>query len=131
MAASLSVKTARRNCLDCSGGSSKAVTWCPCDGLHSTLCEFWSFRLGAKPATIRTRYGDRLLTPAKMPSSVVELEKLPAGIEEASTAEIEVDGYHQPAVTLPAREKRVLTREERDAISKRLRKGREKQRGAA
>jgi len=131
MDASLSMKTVRQNCFDCSGGSSKTITWCPCDGLHSTSCEFWPFRLGVKPATVRARYGDRLISPSKMPSSAVELEKLPAGIEEASTAEIEVDGYHQSAVRLPVREKRVLTREERDAISQRLRKGREKQRGAA
>jgi len=59
----LSVKHVRRNCLECSGGSAKYVTWCPCDGLHSTRCEFWPFRFGSQPATFRAKYGDRLLAP--------------------------------------------------------------------
>ena len=66
-----------------------------------------------------------------MPDASVEVELLPGTLEQAATAEINVDGYHQSAVSLPARKERVLTREERDAISERLRKGREKKRDVA
>ena len=68
----------RRNCLDCSGGIIKHVTWCPCDGLHSTRCEFWSFRFGATPDKVRRRYGPQLVTPALMPDADVDLDGLPA-----------------------------------------------------
>ena len=122
----LSVKTVRKNCIECSGGSPKYALWCPCDGLHSTRCEFWPFRLGMKPATLRARYGDRLLTPEKMPPSNVELELLPEGFETASTAAIDVDGYHQPAVAIERKPKRQLTPEQRAELRERFQKGRER-----
>ena len=127
----ISVKNARRHCLDCAAGSRPSIIWCPCHGCNGTRCEFWAFRFGMQPSAFRRRYGDRLLTPESMPDASIEVELLPGTLEQAATAEINLDGYHQSAVSLPAIEKRVLTREERDAISRRLRKGREKQRGAA
>ena len=118
--AKLSVKTVRKACLECSGGSPKYVVWCPCDGLHSTRCEFWPFRLGMKPATVQSRYGDRLVSPQKMPPADVELELLPDGFEKASTSAIDVGGYQQPAVTVQRKPKRQLTPEQRRAAIQRL-----------
>ena len=116
----LSIKTVRKNCLECSGDSSKYVLWCPCDGLHSTGCEFWPFRLGIKPPTVRARFGDRMITPSKMPPSGVELELLPDGMENASTAEIDLDGYHQAAVVVKRRQ---LTPEQLSDLRERLNRG--------
>ncbi|MFH1921225.1 MAG: hypothetical protein ABIP48_15265, partial [Planctomycetota bacterium] len=96
----LSVRHVRRNCLECSGGTPKYVTWCTCDGLKSTRCEFWLFRFGSQPATFRQKYGDRLLTPEKMPLANVNLDDLPAALEEAALGAISVDGYQQPTVTI-------------------------------
>jgi hypothetical protein len=120
----LSIKTIRRACLECSGDSSKYVLWCPCDGLHSTGCEFWPFRLGIKPLTVRARLGDRLVTPSKMPPSGVELELLPDGFDKASTSAIDLDGYHQPAVAIQRRPKQQLTPEQKAEVRERLQKGR-------
>ncbi len=118
----LSLKHVRRNCLRCSGEGMKHVTWCPCDGLHSTRCEFWPFRFGIQPATFRARYGDRLLDPKKMPPADVDLDKLPSALEAAATGEISADGYHQPAVEIVAKPKRTLTPEQKREITERLRR---------
>lgn len=80
----MSLKVVRRHCLDCCAGERKAIIWCPCDGLHSPRCEFWKFRFGAKPATIRERYGPALVTPKMMPDATVNLDALPGGIEAAA-----------------------------------------------
>jgi hypothetical protein len=74
----LSLKMVRRNCLDCSGGGAKHVTWCPCDGLHSTRCEFWPFRFGQGVEKVRRRYGPQLATPELMPDTAANLDGLPA-----------------------------------------------------
>ena len=74
----LSLKMVRRNCLDCSGGVVKYVTWCPCDGLHSTRCEFWPFRFGQGVEKVRRRYGPQLATPELMPEANVKMDDLPA-----------------------------------------------------
>ncbi|NQT14669.1 MAG: hypothetical protein HQ582_18070 [Planctomycetes bacterium] len=124
------MKLVRRNCLECSGGSPKCVMWCTCDGLHSTRCEFWPFRLGVRPATVRAKYGDRLLTPEKMPSADVDLDELPGTLTEAATGAISVDGYQQPAVTVERKSKRQLSPEERQRLLDQLRRGRE-QKGEA
>jgi len=94
-----SIKTVRRNCIECSGGSSKYVCWCPCDGIHSTRCEFWPFRFGILPDTFRARHGDRLLDPESMPPATVDLDSLP-NMPTAATAAIDVDGYHMDAVDI-------------------------------
>jgi len=120
----LSVKTVRRNCIECSGESPKAALWCPCDGVHSTACPYWLFRLGMKPPTVRAGYGDRLITPEKMPPAGVGLELLPDGFEKASTMEINIDGYVQPRVEVAKKPGRQLTLEEKEALAERLRKGR-------
>ncbi|MHB8898078.1 MAG: hypothetical protein ACYC6Y_04970 [Thermoguttaceae bacterium] len=124
MEAKLSTKTVRKNCIECSGGSQKAALWCPCDGLHSTVCPYWSFRLGMKPATVRARYGGRLVSPEKMPPAGLELELLPDGFQTASTVAIDLPGYHQPAVTVERKPGRNLTPEQRQAAVERLRKAR-------
>ena len=117
----LSIKTIRRNCLECSGDSLKAVLWCTRDGLHSTPCEFWPFRHGVKPATFRAKYGDRLVTSEKMPPAEIHLDELPANLTEAATAEINIEGYHQPAVTVaPYKPKRAMPPEQRQAARERM-----------
>jgi hypothetical protein len=80
----LSLQTVRRHCLECSGDSFKSVVWCSCDGLHSTLCHLWPFRLGMNPATVCQKYGPGLVTPRMMPSANVNLDDLPSGIEAAA-----------------------------------------------
>ncbi len=122
---SLSLKHIRRNCLSCSAGSRPAVIWCTCHGEDGSRCEFWPFRFGVQPATFRAKYGDRLLTPALMPKSSVDLESLPGTLEEATTAEINAGSYHQPAATVERKPRRQLTPEQRGAASERLRKARE------
>jgi len=97
----LSLRHVRRNCLACSGGIPKQVTWCSCDGLHSIRCEFWLFRFGSQPATFRHKYGDRLLTPEQMPPAEINLDDLPGTLEEAAFGGISVDGYHQLEVDRP------------------------------
>lgn len=99
----LSVKLIRQQCTDCSGESARYILWCPCDGRNSTRCHLWPFRFGQRPETIRAKYGDRLVTPEKMPPADVEIERLPGTMAEAATAEISVDGYHQPAVVVKPR----------------------------
>ncbi len=125
----VSAKTIRANCLECSGDQAKYVTWCPSDGLHSTACRFWKARFGMRPATFRARYGDRLLTPELMPPANVELDLLPAKWEVAATGEIDIPGYHQPAVEIRRPEpKSKLSAEERREIGERLRRARQKPR---
>ena len=114
----LSIRVVRRNCLECSDGSAKAVVWCPCNGVASTRCEFWPYRFGLQPGTIRQKYGDRLLTPALMPSADVDLDLLPRAMVEASSELIDVPGYRVEAVELP--QKRVLTAEERARLGEQL-----------
>jgi hypothetical protein len=80
----LSLKTVRRNCLECSGGSARHVLWCSCDGHNSTNCEFWAFRFGKRPATLIDKHGPYLLTPEIMPHADVDLEGLPSMVSAAS-----------------------------------------------
>lgn len=120
----LSVKHVRQNCLDCSGGSRPAVIWCTCHGGDGRRCEFWPYRFGIQPATFRARYGDRLLTPAMMPPTWVELENLPGTLQEAASAAINIVGYRQPAVKVERKPRRQLTPEQRRAATERLQKAR-------
>ena len=119
----LSVKHVRRNCLECCGGWAKAVTWCSCDGVNSTRCEFWPFRFGQQPASFRKKYGDRLVTPKLMPPADVNIDDLPAALELAAFAEISVDGYCQPAVPRPERspEEVAAAREKMAAVRRKAR----------
>jgi hypothetical protein len=114
----VSLKHVRRNCLECSGDSPKAVTWCPCDGLNSTRCEFWPFRFGLSPKAFLRKYGPRLLSPALMPSANVDMDDLPAPLIEAATSEINVDGYHAPPVEVKRPRK---SPEELEALAARFR----------
>ena len=116
----LTIKHVRRNCLDCCAGDRRYVIWCTCDGVNSSRCEFWPFRFGVQPATFRARYGDRLLTPERMPPDSVELENLPGTLEEAATGEINVEGYRQPAVAIERRPRRTLTPEQIESRVARL-----------
>ena len=70
------MKAIRAHCLDCSGGNSASVQWCPCDGVHSTFCSLWPFRFGQRPRAARRRHGEQLLDPFQMPSADVDLEEL-------------------------------------------------------
>ena len=97
----LSMRHVRRNCLACCCDDRRAVIWCPCDGLHTTRCEFWPYRFGVQPATFQARWGDRLLTPETMPPATADQDDLPASIEAAALGEISVEGYCQPAVDRP------------------------------
>jgi hypothetical protein len=74
----------RANCLECGGGSFKAVLWCSCDGVHSTRCPFWPFRFGTRPETVAERLGPALVTPGSMPGSEVSEDDLPGGMEAAA-----------------------------------------------
>lgn len=71
------LKAIRLQCLDCSGGSSKYVKYCPCDGVHSTRCHVWPYRFGKRPRTVERKLGKTLITPELMPDADTNLEKLP------------------------------------------------------
>jgi len=82
------LRAIREHCLDCSGGSSKCVTWCPRDGVHSTWCSLWLYRFGIRPASALRRYGDRVITPEKIPVAGVNLDNLPSkGLPSKGTLE--------------------------------------------
>jgi len=49
------IKSIRRKCLDCVGGSAKEVKLCPCDGERSTLCDLFPYRFGKRPAESKKR----------------------------------------------------------------------------
>jgi hypothetical protein len=74
----LSLSVIRRHCIDCSGGSFKAVVWCPV-----TDCALWPFRLGMNPTTVRSKYGAALVSPSMMPDQQTNLDDLSNGIEAA------------------------------------------------
>lgn len=74
----LTNRRVRAQCLDCSAGEPKAVTWCPCDGVHSAVCELWPFRFGMSPGKAAKRYGRHVVIPALMPGAIVKLDDLPA-----------------------------------------------------
>ena len=74
----------RQTCLECSD-SQHSVTWCSCDGVHSTACPLWRVRFGLDPQTCTKRYGPRLVTPAMMPPVSARLDDLPASVAAAST----------------------------------------------
>ncbi|HUS90639.1 MAG TPA: hypothetical protein VM695_02275 [Phycisphaerae bacterium] len=77
-----SLSAVRRNCPDCSGGSRKYVSYCPCDGVHSTRCEFWLFRFGMTPGKAKRRYGKHAITPELMPPANTDLDDLPENIRD-------------------------------------------------
>jgi hypothetical protein len=68
----------RRKCLNCHGGSFKAVKYCPSDGIHSpNRCDLWPLRFGIRRPGVVRKYGKQFLTPKDMPEANVDLEKLP------------------------------------------------------
>ena len=87
---------------------------------------------------IRLKESDRLYVnggkevfaePVDMkPLEPLELEKLPARLEEAATGAIDVDGYRQPAVAVDQKPARQLTPEQREAARERLARAREARR---
>lgn len=111
-----SLKTVRRNCLECSGGSARCVLWCPCDGHNSTKCEFWAFRFGQKPMTFIGKHGPYLLTPEIMPAASADLEGLPANLAEASrwlqerNPQVEWSGPREPDPEKVERGQRAMAR---------------------
>jgi hypothetical protein len=64
----------RLNCLDCCGGSFKAIKFCTLDGANSTRCPLWPFRFGKRPSTIRRGPLAKFLNPEQMPTADVALE---------------------------------------------------------
>ena len=65
------LRAMRRNCLECVGGSAKYAKWCPCDGVHSTYCEFWPYRFGRRPGSVKDQ---RFVTPVCMPPAEADLD---------------------------------------------------------
>jgi hypothetical protein len=109
----LSLKAVRRNCLECSGGTVKYVTWCACDGVHSTRCEFWPFRFGTGPDTVRRRFGPRLVTPEMMPDANTNLDELPAYSARIEVGVVQNEDPVMLAKLRGAREARERKRRER------------------
>jgi len=87
------VRAIRQHCVECSGGSSKAVAYCSCDGVHSTWCPLWPYRFGRRPETAAKRYGERFLNPKLMPGAGVNLEDLPPVSPDRAP---ETDGQDTP-----------------------------------
>ena len=106
------MRAVRLHCLDCCGGSPKSVTWCTCDGLHSTRCDLWPFRFGCKPKAVQRRYGEQLITPAMMPGADIDLDTLP---------------ITPPRVQSPSN---VISPEQRQALVEQLQKARTAKRAA-
>jgi hypothetical protein len=80
MVENLTTNLIRKHCLDCCGDAFKAVLWC---SAHD--CRLWPFRLGMRPATVRSKYGPGLVTPSMMPAPSVDLDGLPLSTADAST----------------------------------------------
>jgi hypothetical protein len=72
----------RKHCLGCSGGNATYVLWCTCDGIHSSRCHLWPYRLGIRPATALTKY-PALVTPEAMPPATTCLDDLPTSLPAA------------------------------------------------
>jgi len=66
------LKSIRRHCLDCCGGSRKMVKNCT-----SFSCPLWYFRFGVMPKTAVKKYGKKLLNPDSIPSSDISIDSLP------------------------------------------------------
>jgi len=78
------IKAIRRKCLECMGGSYKAVKLCPRNGIDGPLCSLWPFRFGIRPETACKRLGAAYM--ASTPSAA-ELSKNPvasSGVLSAS-----------------------------------------------
>ena len=67
----------RHKCLDCCGGSSKVVAYCACDGVNSSKCDLWMYRMGVRPDTAKRKYA-RLMNPREMPDPNAPIEELPS-----------------------------------------------------
>ena len=74
------LRAIREYCVECSGGSSKSLAYCTCDGAHSTWCPLWPYRFGVRPKTAVRKYGKQFVMPALMPEAEVSLEELPAKV---------------------------------------------------
>ena len=68
------MKAIRANCLDCCGGSSKSVKFCPCDGVNSTACPLWMLRFGHGTTWVTEHHGPEYVTPGSLPNAGVPLE---------------------------------------------------------
>ena len=71
------MKAIRSKCLNCCGGRSKSVKYCPSDGIHGDACPLWYFRFGSKPKKAIETHGKQLLTPRLMPEAEELLDDLP------------------------------------------------------
>lgn len=72
------IKAIRAHCMECSGGSFKAVKYCTLDGVNSTpVCPLWPFRFGKRPKSVRKSMGDKWLDPEQMPDANEDIDSLP------------------------------------------------------
>ena len=78
------LRAVRESCLDCCCGGRKDITYCTCDGIHSTRCALWPYRFGSRPETIAAKYGPALVTPSMMPDEAICVDDLPASLTAAA-----------------------------------------------
>lgn len=78
------LKAIRAKCKECSGGSPKAVKYCPMDGVNSARCPLWPFRFGVGPRTAAKKYGREFLDPKAMPEPAIALESITQDAEDAA-----------------------------------------------
>jgi len=72
------LRAIRENCLQCMGGSVKAVKYCSCDGTRgAAFCRLWPYRFGMHPGRALEKYGDEIMDPEQMPEASVNIENLP------------------------------------------------------
>jgi len=68
------MRAVRQHCIDCQAGNFKAVRFCTCDGIHSTLCPLWLLRFGKRPATVAKELGVEFITPGALPGPDVHID---------------------------------------------------------
>ena len=78
------LKAIRKKCLDCQGGLTKAVMYCPSDGVNSTRCELWAYRFGMRPTSAAKKYGKQFVTPKDMPEPEICLDDCRPDADAAS-----------------------------------------------
>ena len=71
------IKAIRTYCLDCMCGSSNEVKICTSDGIHSTLCPLYKYRLGHNP-----NIGKRELTDEQRQAFAERLRRLRENMED-------------------------------------------------
>ena len=70
------MRAIRRMCVDCAE-TAKMTLYCPADGVHSTRCPLWPYRMGMRPESVAKKYGRQFVTPELMPGADVSINELP------------------------------------------------------